>query len=142
MLESSLEILFYDLIEEGFIYDEDENGKNMSYGEYAAVGEEIENTLVDEMLSCYDLETAIETLKNLLSCSDDVRMFCCLEEYDEMYCHIDDDGSVELYNVPARLKDFFEELKERYEDEHQEEDEYEYDDYDYSYSGEYAACYC
>ena len=25
MLESALEILFYDLIEEGFIYDEDEN---------------------------------------------------------------------------------------------------------------------
>jgi hypothetical protein len=137
-----LERLFYELIEEGFIYDTDENGLGMSYGEYAAINDEIENTLVNEMLNCDDLETAIETLESLLSCSDDVRLFCYLEEYDEMYCYINDDGSVQLYNVPARLKDFFEELKERYEDEHYQEEDEEDEDYSYSYSSEYAACYC
>lgn len=137
-----LERLFYELIDEGFIYETDENGLGMSWGELAAVNDEIEDTLVDEMLRCIDLEDALETLENLLSCSDDVRLFCCLAEYDEMYCCINDDGSVELYDAPERLKDFFEELKERYEDEHYQEEDEEDEDYSYSYSSEYAACYC
>ena len=32
-----LDRIFYQLLEDGFIYDIDNNGKNMSYGEYFAI---------------------------------------------------------------------------------------------------------
>lgn len=123
-----LDKLFNDLRDDGFIYDTDENGYNMSYGEYAAVNEAFENLLLEEVKSCYDFEEAVEELKNLLDCSDDVRCFFYAEEYEDFDYEIDDEtGTVELYNVPEKLKEFFEELKEEYEEEHRvyenEEDE-------------------
>ena len=123
-----LDKLFNDLRDDGFIYDTDENGHQMSYGEYAAVNEAFENKLLNELKSCYDFEEAAETLKELTDCSDDVRCFFYIEEYEDFDYEIDEEtGTVDMYNVPETLREHFEDLKERYEDIHRvyedEEDE-------------------
>ena len=118
-----LDKLFDELRDEGFIYDTDENGHQMSYGEYAAVNQAFEETLLEEVQSYTDFESAADALKDLMDCSDDVRCFFYAEQYDNFDYYIEEDGTVELYSVPETLKDFFEELKERYEDEHRIEEE-------------------
>ena len=121
-----LDRLFNDLRDDGFIYDTDENGHQMSYGEYAAINEAFENLLLNEVKSCYDFEEAAETLKDLVDCSDDVRCFFYVEEYEDFDYDIDEDtGTVDMYNVPDTLKEFFEELKEKYDEEHRV---YEYEE--------------
>lgn len=119
--------LFHELWEDGYIYDTDENGYNMSYGEYAAVNDAFENTLLEEVKSYTDFEEAADKLKELTDCSDDVRIFFNMEEYDNFNYYINDDGTIEMWSVPETLKDFFEGLKEEYEEEHRvyedEEDE-------------------
>lgn len=122
-----LDKLFNDLRDDGFIYDTDENGYNMSYGEYAAVNDAFENTLLEEVKSYTGFEEAADKLKELTDCSDDVRIFFNMEEYDNFNYYINDDGTIEMWSVPESLKEFFEELKEEYEEEHRvyenEEDE-------------------
>lgn len=122
-----LDKLFNELWHEGYIYETDENGYNMSYGELIAIQDEFEKTLLDEVKSCTDFESAAETLKDMMCCGDDVRIFFYTEPYDDFDYYIEDDGTVELYNVPETLREFFEELKEDYEDKHRvyedEEDE-------------------
>lgn len=123
-----LDKLFNELRDAGYIYETNENGRNMSYGEYAAVNAAFENMLLAEVKGCTDFESAAEELKELTDCSDDVRCFFYVEEYEDFDYEIDEDtGTVELYNVPETLREFFEELKEDYEDKHRvyedEEDE-------------------
>lgn len=114
-----LDKLFNELWHEDYIYIEpDENGYDMSYGEYAAIQDEFEKTLLNEVLSHHELEDAAEALKDMVCCSDDVRVFFDTEEYDDFDYYIEDDGTVELYSVPSTLKEFFETLKEEYEDQH------------------------
>ena len=117
--------LFNDMREEGYIYDEDENGQQMSYGEYAAINTAFEEALLDQLKHYYDFEQAAETLKSIMDgTTDDVRIFFDAESYDNFDYYINDNGTVDMWSVPEKLKDFFEELKERYEEEHYiEEDE-------------------
>lgn len=126
-----LDKLFDELRDEGFIYDTDENGLCMSYGEYAAVNQAFEEALLEEVQSYTDFESAADALKDLMDCSDDVRCFFYTEQYEDFDYSIEDDGTIDMWNVPETLKDLFEELKERYDDEHRiEEDEEEYEDWD------------
>jgi hypothetical protein len=128
-----LDKFFNELMDDGFIYEVDENGHNMSYGEYAAINQAFEEIVLDEVLSCYELEDAAETLKDLMDCSDDVRCFFYTEEYDSFDYYINDNGTVELYSVPSTLWKHFEDLKERYEEEHYIEEEEEEEEFDMDY---------
>lgn len=110
--------LFNDMREEGYIYDQDENGQGMSYGEFFAINTAFEEILCDEILHIHDLEEAAETLREIMgNTSDDVRVFFNAEEYDDFDCYIDEDKkTVELCSVPQLLKAHFEELVEEYKD--------------------------
>ena len=78
-----LDEVFYELYYDGFIYDEDENGHNMSYGEYAAIDNYIGETL-EEHLENMSFEEAIEELKyQIETCGDDVTMFFGVEDLRE-----------------------------------------------------------
>ena len=125
-----LDKLFNELRDAGHIYETNENGRTMSYGEYAAVNTAFENKLLKAVKSCYDFEEAAEELKELVDCSDDVRAFFYVEEYEDFDYEIDEEtGTVDMYNVPEKLKEHFEELKEQYEDLHRvyenEDEEFE-----------------
>lgn len=74
---------FYKLINEGFIYEEDENGHNMSYGEYAAI-EEHGRELIFEELSKYDNRLdCLEAFEEIMqTADDDAAMFFGLNEDD------------------------------------------------------------
>lgn len=125
-----LDQLFYEIWSEGYIYDEDENGHNMSYGEYAAIAAEFEEAVLNQVRFCTDFEDAAETLKDTMNCTDDVRCFFNSEEYDNFDYYINDNGIVEMWSVPSTLKELFEELKEKYEEEHYIENEEEDEDMD------------
>ena len=104
-----LDDVFYELWDEGFIYEEDENGFNMSYGEYAAINKHFEECLLEEFDKHTDLEEALEFLtKTIDDASDDVRLFFVMDEYDNFYYYIDEneDGekTIELTNIPDVLK--------------------------------------
>ena len=93
-----LEDVFYKLIDEGFIYDEDENGLNMSYGEYIAISDYIADQFMDKILEKSDIVEMLEYIEDTVKgAGDDVFMFCyALDDYDEllstMYYDEDIDG--------------------------------------------------
>lgn len=112
-----LDKIFYELLENGFIYDEDENGMNMSYGEYGAINKHFEECLLEEFDKYTELEDALEFLiETRDNASDDVRLFFAMDEYDNFYYYIDEneDGerTIELVNIPENLKDRINELLE------------------------------
>lgn len=99
--------IFYELFAEGFIYDEDENGLNMSYGEYAAIQCHFQEKLIEAFESYNDFESAMEFLTSeVKSAGDDVSLFFDLEEYQNIYYYIDEDEkTVEICYIPEAVKD-------------------------------------
>ncbi len=103
---------FYNLIEKGYIYEEDENGMNMSYGELADVANELW-VLVDEEVECYDsiIDQVEAYLKIINSADDDTAMFMGLD--DELlgayFYYDEDDGTIDYYGLPEY---FIEKLNE------------------------------
>ena len=83
--------LFYDLVENGWIYEEDENGLAMSYGEYMAVTDYAWNLIREELEPITDKVQFLETAKEIFdSADDDAAMFFGLEE-DDQYLYIEED---------------------------------------------------
>ena len=79
--------LFYGLIEDGFIYEEDENGLNMSYGEYVAIAEYFYEAVVEalreEVGYTTDIEKLAEVYNELITTADDdTRMFAGIGDND------------------------------------------------------------
>lgn len=108
---------FDELYSEGYIYNEpDENGLDMSYGEYAAIDSCFEEQLVNMITDIDDLEKAAEVLQETIeNATDDVRLFFALSLYDDFYCYIDEDErTVDLYAVPDSLKEHFDNLLKDY----------------------------
>lgn len=113
---------FYELIDEGFIYDEDENGFNMSYGEYFAISE----WLIDSALEClngYDFIEDLQAMHDTLeSADDDTRMFMgdgFFDEFYDFYYDFDFDeyeGTFSYHNkkCPDYLVELFDAFKENY----------------------------
>lgn len=128
--------LFYEIWNEGYIYEEDENGYGMSYGEYAEINYMFEQAVVDEVVKVDDLEEARQKLEEIMdAATDDVRCFMDAEDYDNFNYYYDKrSGRVYLDNVPDMLEEYFKELAEKYEYEHM----YDYEEYDDEYDLEIA----
>ena len=116
-LNSSLNLtdVFYDLIDEGYIYEEDEKGYNMSYGEYAAISDYMWEKVEEELEQYYDFESAYEAFQDIVnSADDDTKMFWGYSDDDYFYFNADYDNGT--YSVsgecPAVLKDRFEEFQQ------------------------------
>lgn len=118
LLNSSLNLtdVFYDLIDEGYIYEEDEKGYNMSYGEYAAISDYMWEKVEEELEQYYDFESAYDAFQDIVnSADDDTKMFWDYsDEDDDFYFYADYDNGT--YSVsgecPAVLKDRFEEFQQ------------------------------
>ena len=83
----NLTALFYDLIDDGFIYEEDENGLNMSYGEYAAIYDYFFNAIVEDLKEEVGYNATIEELTDkynelIATADDDTRMFAGIGDDD------------------------------------------------------------
>ena len=83
----NLTALFYDLIEEGYIYEEDENGLNMSYGEYVAIAEHFFENIVEALKEEVGYNATIEELTDkynelIETADDDTRMFAGIGDDD------------------------------------------------------------
>ena len=83
----NLTSLFYDLINDGFIYEEDENGLNMSYGEYVAIYDHFFNAIVEDLKEAVGYNTTIEELAEkyneiIETADDDTRMFAGIGDDD------------------------------------------------------------
>lgn len=126
--------IFYDLVEAGFIYSEpNEDGTDMSYGEYIAVMDYM-HAHIEECLEHADtIEEALEIYKDVVTdADDDAKAFACINEDNEDIAWMfseesyeDEDGyeqyvltcSVNPEDLPfQRLKDLWYE----YELEHQD----------------------
>jgi hypothetical protein len=107
---------FYDLIEEGYIYDEDENGLNMSYGEYVAIQEYGLELIEEELTGIYNIIEFLETAKELIdTADDDTRMFFGIELDEDIY--IDEEDPLNSYIGYEAIKTIMDKI---------EFDEYEY----------------
>lgn len=99
---------FYELYEAGFIYDEDENGLNMSYGEYAAIQDAGREKLRESLENAENKLDFLEKLQDLLDgADDDAKMFFGL---DDWYVYIDDEN-VDNSEIPEDVLDMFNELE-------------------------------
>ena len=83
----NLTSLFYDLINDGFIYEEDENDLNMSYGEYAAIYDHFFNAIVEDLKEEVGYNATIEELTEkyneiIATADDDTRMFAGIGDDD------------------------------------------------------------
>ena len=128
---SVLDKRFDELREEGYIYNEpNEKGQDMSYGEYAAVAQDLEDTL-NEYLADRPFEEIPNALLKALDCTDDVRIFVDLEPYenfldniyeeeinDEYYYKIDGD----LSEYPEALVEAYEQYRENVPEPYEEEE--------------------
>jgi hypothetical protein len=101
---------FYELIEEGFIYEEDENGHNMSYGEYVAIVEYGWELIENALTGIYDIIEFLETAQNIFdTADDDAAMFFGLDDEDR-YMYIDEeepfksDISENLRNIMNKIE--------------------------------------
>ena len=79
--------LFYGLIDDGFIYDEDENGLNMSYGEYVAIAEYFFENIIEALKEEVGYNATIEELADkynelIETADDDTRMFAGIGDDD------------------------------------------------------------
>ena len=107
---SILDDEFYDLIEEGYIYDEDENGMNMSYGEYVAVSDDLWETLENELEYYRDFPSAYDAYNEIMdNTSDDAKMFMGISDDDYFYFEINEDENTYSFSgeVPTALEKLF-----------------------------------
>lgn len=85
--------IFYDLIDEGYIYDEDGNGHNMSYGEYSAISEYFWLCVEEELDNYNGFEAKLEAFKEMAdSADDDTRMFWGWNDENDFYFDIDEEN--------------------------------------------------
>ena len=104
---------FYNLIDEGFIYDKDENGLGMSYGEYDAIATYLWELVEDELKGCRDTEEAYDRFVEIIeTADDDTRMF--MGYSDEGMFEFDVDYEDGTYGItgecPDVLKPFLDEF--------------------------------
>lgn len=107
--------VFYDLIDDGYIYDEDENGKNMSYGEYVAISDYFWEVIEDELSNYYGFEDKLDAFIEMNnSADDDTRMFWGWDADNDFYFDVDEEnGTYDCSGVlPIILKDDWLEWKE------------------------------
>lgn len=107
--ETALETRFYEILNDGFIYDEDENGQNMSYGEYVAIAEELNEAAISWFEEAEDLEDLLERLSAELDSEDDVKMFAGLDidsacDWDS---HAEYYGECDEFTEPAEWRGVF-----------------------------------
>ena len=126
-----LEDRFWELIDQGFIYNEpNEKGQDMSYGEYAAVADELKETL-DDYLRDIPFENVHDALRKALDCTDDVRIFVNLDKYDDFLENLQEEEINGDYfwvyhgdpdEIPEVLKEKYEEYQESIPEPYEEED--------------------
>lgn len=105
---------FYKLYDEGYIYDEDENGRNMSYGEYLAISDYLWEFVEDELKYYRNFADAYEAYDEIIgTADDDTKMFMGISDDDYFYFSIDEDNGT--YSVdgecPEVLKKLFKEFE-------------------------------
>jgi len=106
--------VFYDLIDEGYIYDTDEEGYNMSYGEYAAISDYMWECVQDELDNYYGFEEKLNAFKEIAdSADDDTCTFWGWNQDNDFYFEInEDEGTYDCGGtLPYILKDDWEEWK-------------------------------
>ena len=113
--------IFYELLGEGYIYEEDEDGLNMSYGEYAAICEYVWDKIKSSLSGIYDIIEFLETASEIFeTADDDACMFFGLND-DEKFIEIDYDDPSNSY-VGESLREimndieFNEYIKDEYEE--------------------------
>lgn len=88
---------FYELVDEGFIYDEDENGLGMAYGEYSEIELYLQTKACEYLImsSSSKLEL-LENIRELIDNSDDDSIMFMGYDRDDLYLYydIDDDGEI------------------------------------------------
>lgn len=133
-METAIEKRFDELRDEGFIYNEPVNGKDMSYGEYVAVADELRSTL-ENKLDGIPFDQKLDVLRDELKCGDDVRIFIDLEPYEDFLSNIYEeeidgeyywklDGDTDQY--PEFLVDAYNEYREDVPEPMYLEDEIDY----------------
>ena len=107
---------FYKLVDNGYIYEEDSDGYNMSYGEYADVSGMLWSVVESELSSCNSMEEAYDKWCDLVdSADDDTKMFWGLSEEEEYFeFWVDrDEGTYHVYgDCPWPLKRFLDDFKQ------------------------------
>jgi hypothetical protein len=107
----NLTSVFYELIEDGFIYETNENGTGMSYGELAEISNYFWELVEAELLGL-DIIDKIETYISILkTADDDTAGFMGLD--DELlgayFYYDEDERTIDYYGLPDFLES---ELKE------------------------------
>ena len=106
---------FYKLFDEGYIYDEDENGMNMSYGEYAEIDDDLWEVLENEVKKYRDFQSAYDAVKDIIdNTGDDALMFMSgIDDFNDFYFEIDEDeGTYRIDGkVPPILSKLFDKFK-------------------------------
>ena len=98
----NLTTVFYDLIDNGYIYEIDEDGYNMSYGEYVAIQDYFYETIIEEINNEINYNTTKAELAMLLSeilntADDDTLLYA---GYTDYYIDYDTDtNTVETDNI-------------------------------------------
>ena len=107
---------FYELLDEGIIYDTDENGLGMSYGEYAEIVNYGWELIMNELNGIYNKLEWLNTLQDILNTADDdACMFFGISE-DDLGLYIDEDDLSNCW-MSDRIREMFNKV--------------EFDDYDY-----------
>lgn len=112
--DSILDKEFYDLYEQGYIYDEDENGMNMSYGEYVAVADDLWEVLENELKHYRDFPSAYDAYEEIMNnTSDDAKMFMGVSDDDYFYFEInEDEGTYDFSGeVPQVIEKLFKQFQ-------------------------------
>ena len=79
---------FYEILDEGFIYDTDENGFNMSYGEYAAIAADLHDTIA-EALEGLTFPEALDAYKSIVGgAGDDALMYANIDPEETDVSHL------------------------------------------------------
>lgn len=119
---------FYNLIDEGFIYEEDENGYNMSYGEYAAIIEYGWELIEEELQGIYDIIEFLETAKDIFeTADDDTAMFFNIDDETDRNMYIDEEDPFNNSYISENLKAIMDKIEfNEYEYENEEDEEYDY----------------
>lgn len=113
--QSILDKRFYELVDEGYIYDEDEDGMNMSYGELVAVSDDLWETLEDELKYYDDFQEAYDVYMDIMdNTSDNAKMFMTgSDEY--FYFDINEDEGT--YSVDGEIPFILEKLFKKFQKE-------------------------
>lgn len=115
MKNLDLTVVFNYLCEKGFIYENNEKGYNMSYGEYAAIDDFFKERINEAFEGIYDFIEAWNLWKDILDTyTDDVSLFMCLDE-EELDFYFDYDEEEQTYTYwgkcPKVLEVLFENFK-------------------------------